>query len=372
MGEAMRASVIIVGAGPVGLTLANLLGREGVETLVLERNPETTDEPRAIAADDETLRTMQGLGLLEVWERDLFRDMPGRLRSTSGELLAEIRPAPTGNGYAIFNTFHQPIFERTLLGGAERYPSVSVRFGHEVTGLEQNGNGVTVRGVRPGGDAFEARGAWLVGCDGGRSFVRKHLGIGFVGSTYSERWLVLDTEGDTWNQRDGSFIMDPARPTVTIYRTKGRRRWEFLQMPGETDAFLLDDATIHRLLAPHIDPDAVTVHRKVVYLFHARIAERYGEGRILLAGDAAHVMPPFVGQGMNSGIRDAVNLGWKLAACVRHGASPEILATYEPERREHQRKVTNLSVWVGRLFMQRRRSLAAARNGILRLLRAIP
>lgn len=364
----MSGGVAVVGGGPVGLTLANLLGQRGVQTTLLEKNSEVVRDPRAIAVDDETLRALQALGLYEAAAAGFELELPVRFVNGRGEVLAEVDRMPKPLGHAGVGSFYQPELEQVLRSGLARFPCVSERFGHEVTALRQDEDGVVLSGRSVSGRPFEVAADYVVGCDGGSSFVRRQLDIPLVGSTYAEKWLVLDTEGDTLPQRDVTFYCDPARPAVSVYRRRGRRRWEFLELDGESDEWLLRPETVTALLRKYIDPSGITVQRKIVYTFHARVAARYRSGRILLAGDAAHLMPPFAGQGMNSGIRDAVNLGWKLAAVVRQGAAPSLLDSYEEERRDHVKKMTDMAVTMGRCIMPTRPFRAAVRDLIFRLL----
>jgi 3-(3-hydroxy-phenyl)propionate hydroxylase len=353
-------AVVIIGGGPVGLTLANLLGERGVRTTLLERNTAVFEEPRAITVDDETLRTLQAIGLYERAAAGFELDLPVRFVNGRGEVLAEITRMPKPLGHAPLGAFYQPDLERVLKDGLDRFPSVTVRFGHEVTALRQGDDGVVLTGTSVAGEPFEISADYLVACDGGRSFVRRQLGILLVGSTYTEKWLVLDTEGDTLPQRNVTFYCDPVRPAVSVYRKGGRRRWEFLQLDSETDEWLLRPETIAAFLQKYVDPSRITIPRKMVYTFHARVAQRYRAGRIFLAGDAAHLMPPFAGQGMNSGIRDAFNLGWKLAAVTRLGADPALLDSYEEERRDHVKKMTDLAVSTGKFLIMPTHPLSVA------------
>lgn len=364
----MDGAVAIIGGGPVGLTLANLLGQRGVRTTLLEKNTAVVREPRAISIDDETLRTLQAIGLYEKAAAGFELDLPVRFVNGRGQVLAEIGPMPRHLGHAALAAFYQPDLEQVLKDGLARFPCVTVLFGREVTALRQVDDGVVLSGSTVAGGPFEISADYLVACDGGRSFVRRELNVALVGSTYTEKWLVLDTEGDTLARRDVTFYCDPARPAVSVYRKGGRRRWEFLRLDSESDEWLLRPETIGAFLRKYIDPSGITIPRKLVYTFHARVAERYRTGRILLAGDAAHLMPPFAGQGMNSGIRDAFNLGWKLAAVTRLGADPALLDSYEEERRDHVKKMIDLTVSTGRTIMPTNPFRAAMRDLLFRLL----
>ncbi|UCE86459.1 MAG: bifunctional 3-(3-hydroxy-phenyl)propionate/3-hydroxycinnamic acid hydroxylase [Deltaproteobacteria bacterium] len=368
-------SVVIVGGGPVGMTLANLLGVYGVRTLVLESEGALFDRPRAVGTDFECLRAWQAAGLHEKLLGDMIpsgRDGMGLVYlDRAGRRFLEVRPNGREYGFAVGYGFIQPLVDRALLEGAGRFESVEVRFGHRVESAAQDEQGVTVSGFSTAGEPFSIRGHYVVACDGGRSAIRRGLGIRMVGSTYGRRWLVLDTrEPDVpgRNLSDVQIWCDPERPAVTVPRLHGHRRWEFLERPGETAEELLEPATIRALLGQRADPGDVEVIRKLVYRFQARLAERFRQGRILLAGDAAHVTPPFAGQGLAIGIRDAFNLGWKLALVSAGKASPGLLDTYPEERRPNAASSIALAVWLGRIMMPRTPLRAALVQGVVRTL----
>jgi 3-(3-hydroxy-phenyl)propionate hydroxylase len=208
----------------------------------------------------------------------------------------------------------------------------------------------------------KARAAYIVACDGGTSGVREGLGVKLVGSTYAERWLVVDAIVWNHNVRGITFGCDPRRPTVELPAVGDRVRWEFMQMPGEREEELKCDDTVRALVQSKAGIDAFEIERKAVYTFHARVADRWRIGRVFLAGDAAHLMPPFAGQGMNGGMKDAVNLSWKLAAVLGGQASEEILDTYEVERAPIVRRMVELSRRLGSVIMPTSRVAAAARD----------
>ena len=340
--------VAIVGAGPVGLTLANLLGTHGVRTVVLERNATTVEEPRAIAIDAEALRTLQAAGLYHTVAADMLLGFHVDYVNGSGTVLLSLDMDATPYGHALQNSFDQPLLEKQLLAGLARFPHVEVRFGHQVDHVAQDRETATAGGVTETGTRFAVSARYLVGCDGGRSHVRQQLDIAMRGTTAPQRWLVVDTVDpqldDAFTCR---FFCDPARPAMTLKKRHRKRRWEWMLLPGELDGDLLEDARIAALLAPHTDPAQVRIERKCIYTFHSIVADRYRDGRILIAGDAAHMMPPFAGQGMNGGIRDARNLAWKLALVTSGRAGDGLLDTYEIERRDHVIEATRLANRLG-------------------------
>ncbi len=191
---------------------------------------------------------------------------------------------------------------------------------------------------------------YLVACDGASSFVRRTLGIGMSGSTFRERWLIVDLEDSPVPSPHTKVWSDPARPTIALPGPNLTRRYEFMLHEHETDADLLDPAMVRQLLETHEAAPQSRVVRTVVYTFHARVADRWSQGRVLLAGDSAHLTPPFAGQGMNSGVRDASNLAWKLAAVVQGQLGPGLMASYETERRDHAWSMIEFALDIGRVM----------------------
>jgi len=222
----------------------------------------------------------------------------------------------------------------------------------------------------PGNDIDEVvRAQYVVACDGASSPIREALGIAMGGSTYDCQWLIVDLAGSTDRFRHTRVFCDPARPGLALPGPEGTRRYEFMLLAGEDPAAMLDEAKVRRLLARHSDEDArLQIVRKVVYHFHARLAQRWRSGRIFLAGDAAHLSPPFAGQGMNSGLRDAQNLGWKLAWVLRGGLGPGLLDTYEAERKPHAAALIQMAVRMGHVMMPRSAVRAFATQAAFRAL----
>ena len=358
-----KCEVAIIGAGPIGLMLANLLGAAGVNVVVLERNEGLVGLPRAIAYDAETLRLFAQIGLFESIADGLIQDPRVVYLNARGAKLMEMNPPRSAYGHSPLGTFYQPSFERALLDGLKRFASTQALFAHNVTGIAQDARGVDLKVESP--DGRRALGAqFVVACDGGTSPTREAIGARLVGSTYVERWLVVDAKVENHDVDKITFFCDPRRPAVQLPAVGSRVRWEFMQLPGEPAESLMRDETLQVLLAPHVDLSKVEIERRAVYAFHARVADKWRSGRVLLAGDAAHLMPPFAGQGMNSGMRDAVNLGWKLAAVVNGSADADILDTYEVERAGSVRAMVNLSRRLGAVIMPTNRFAAGARDTI--------
>jgi len=352
MNATRTADVLIVGAGPVGLTLANLLGHQGVRTLVLERHAALEAEPRAVTLDDESLRTFQAAGIVQQVTRDVVLGYGVQYQDWRGRPLATIQPTRQEYGYPKRNAFRQPRLVRTLLEGLQRFEHVRVCFGHELLSFVQDVRGVRCTARTPGGQELVFHASWLVACDGGRSRIRELCGITLDGQTYPERWLIVDLADRTTPGRHTSTYCDPRRPAIRLPGPDGTLRYEFMLHRHDRDEEVLDEHIFRRWIAQRGPQDAgLPLVRKAVYGFHARVATRWKQGRVLLAGDAAHLTPPFAGQGLNSGIRDAANLAWKLAAVTRGAAGAELVETYEQERRPHAAALIRMALRIG-AFMQ--------------------
>ena len=372
-GGRIEADVAIVGAGPVGLVIANTLGLLGVRVLVVERLDEIIDYPRAIGIDDEALRTIQATGLADAVRPHITPDHWMRFVTASGRCFASIEPRTDEFGWSRRNAFIQPEIDRILHEGLARFPNVQVRLGHALEGFSQDADGVTLRLSAPGGAPVEARAAWLVGADGGNSLVRRTLGIPFEGRTKPNQWIVVDVRNDPLGTPHVYLHCDPERPYVSAALPHGIRRFEFMVMPGEKESDFDDPEHMARLMRKVVaDPDRVDYIRKRVYTHNARLAARLREGRVLLAGDAAHIMPVWQGQGYNSGMRDAFNLAWKLALVVNGKAGEALLDSYQQERRDHAKAMIDLSVTAGYVLAPPKRWQGAVRDGLSWLLNYLP
>ncbi len=364
--------VVVVGAGPVGLTLANILGLQGVRTLVVDERDSLIDYPRGVGLDDEALRTFQSIGLVD---RILPHTVPNqilRFVDFKRRVLAEMAPPDARFGWPKRNGFVQPLVDAELLRGLDRFGHVEVRWNRPMTSCVQDDDGVTVE-CGADGDTARVRARYVVGCDGGRSITRRMMGVSFDGTTSSTRWLVVDVANDPLGHPNSEVGADPERPYASISIAHGIRRFEFMIHADETDEQAEDPAFLTRMLArmvPH--PERVDVIRRRVYTHHSRIAGAFRTGRLLLAGDAAHLMPVWQGQGYNSGIRDAANLGWKLAAVVTGRAAGRLLDTYDIERRKHARAMIDLSTMVGRVISPTDRRITTARDLLVRSASIVP
>lgn len=364
--------VAVVGAGPTGLMIANLLGIHGLRVSVFEAGPALIDFPRGVGMDDETLRTFQSAGLVD---DVLPHTIPHQLlvfMDRKHRDLARLAPPTADFGWPRRNGFVQPLADRVLLDGIDRFDTVDVHWSCRVAGFTQDADGVELAVSAPDGERT-VRASYVVGADGGRSDTRKTLGLEFQGSSASADWVVIDIRNDPLGRPGAYVCADPRRPYVSISIPHGIRRFEFMLKPGETEEAAMKDEFVARLIEPIVPSTAsVDIIRRRVYTHHSRMAERFRSGRVFLIGDAAHVMPVWQGQGYNSGIRDSLNLSWKIAMVVRGRAGDRLLDSYEVERRDHVRAMIQLSTWVGRFVSVRNRVGAALRNLFFRAISAVP
>ncbi len=350
--------VSIVGYGPVGASLALFLARSGLRVSIHDRSMELYDLPRAVGLDGESLRAYQSIGLGELvhgvvqapregdalWFTDSKRNQLFGLENAQGM---------GHNGWRDLSFFDQPELEaclRDVIAGEDR---IDVFVGEEATALREVGDRVELD-LRRLADGAErtVRASWLVGCDGASSFVRRTLDIPWTSLGYDQDWLVIDILiGPEANLPLATMqVCDPERLTTYVCVKDPNRRWEFQLQPGETRDEMVRPETIDRLLESWLPKDHYTIRRAAVYQFHAATAERWREGRVLLAGDAAHQTPPFLGQGLNSGIRDAFNLGWKLAMVHEGRCDARFLDTYFEERDDHARTLVDGACDIGKLM----------------------
>jgi 3-(3-hydroxy-phenyl)propionate hydroxylase len=357
-GRRQAAVVIIIGAGPTGVTAATLLAQYGIETLVLDRWPTVYPQPRAVHLDDEVFRIVDRLGVGAEFAR-ISRPAAGlRLIGPKSGVLAEfVRPAQGRNGYPQANMFDQPVFEELLRTNLTRYPEVTLRGDAEVTGISDRGGG-RVRVTFT--DRTDGREHWvdadyLLGCDGANSMVRDYIGSSMRDLRFEQRWLVIDVESPVdLKQWDGVHqLCDPRRAGTFMQIGDTRYRWEFQLLAGETADDFRTLPALRPLIAPWTrgltDRD-LTLIRVAEYTFRAQIADSWRRGTTFLLGDAAHLTPPFVGQGMCAGLRDAMNLSWKLAGVINTTLDAAVLDTYEQERKPHVRKMIGLALLVGRVM----------------------
>ncbi|HYQ54028.1 MAG TPA: bifunctional 3-(3-hydroxy-phenyl)propionate/3-hydroxycinnamic acid hydroxylase [Pseudomonas sp.] len=367
------ADVVIIGAGPVGLAIANYLGQAGVQVLQIEKLDQLIDYPRAIGIDDESLRTVQAIGLVEQVLPHTTPWHAMRFLTPKGRCFADIQPTTDEFGWSRRNAFIQPQVDAVLHRGLARFANVRTLFSRDVVEFQQDEKGVSLCMNGPQGRQETVRARYLVACDGGNSLIRRSLDIAFEGKTAPNQWIVIDIANDPLGTPNVYLCCDPVRPYVSAALPHGVRRFEFMVMPGETEEELGKPENMRKLLAKVLpDPDRVELIRKRVYTHNARLAGQFRVKRVLLAGDAAHIMPVWQGQGYNSGMRDASNLGWKLALVVKGLAGEALLDTYEQERRDHAKAMIDLSVLAGHVLAPPKRWQGALRDGISWMLNYLP
>jgi 3-(3-hydroxy-phenyl)propionate hydroxylase len=370
----VTTDVAVIGAGPCGITMANLLAVYGVRAVVIDAQPGIYEYPRAVGIDDESLRTFQAIGIVGRLLEDIVQNTPIRYYTSWGRLMAHVEPSVRPFGWPRRNNFLQPLFEATLREKLADSDTVELWLGARLTGYEQDADGVTADIEDSAGEAVKLRAKYLVGTDGGRSTVRKIAGIEMTGATAPSKWLVVDVADDELDAPYSAVYCDPVRPVLMIPLPYGHRRWEFKLNDTDDEAALTDpQRVLTELIAPRYgSAPPPRVLRSAVYLHHSRTAARFRAGRVFLAGDAAHLQPPFFGQGMNSGIRDATNLAWKLALVLQGSAGDGLLDTYDSERREHASTMVNFATRMGQMYSPHNLATERVRDVAFRGAQKIP
>ncbi|PQM48281.1 bifunctional 3-(3-hydroxy-phenyl)propionate/3-hydroxycinnamic acid hydroxylase [Mycobacterium talmoniae] len=368
--------VALIGYGPTGATAANLLGQYGLKVLVVERDPDVYDRARAISTDEEVMRVWQSVGLAERLQQDMLCDRPVAFVDAKGVPFIETTIASRGSGHPPQQFLYQPAVDHVLREGAQRFAGVDVLLEHECLRVLPKADGVELMCADLRTDTFKRfRASYVIAADGGSSPTRGQLGVGYSGRTYGERWVVIDTKVlKEWDAHDRlRFHANPARPMVDCPTPLGHHRWEFPARTDEDEQLLLRDEEIWKVLSVQgITPEHVKILRAVIYSHHVRVADRWRVGRVFLAGDAAHAMPPWIGQGMSAGVRDAANLCWKLAAVIKGQAPDSLLDSYQAERKPHVTETTRRACMVGRVITEPNQAIAAVRNHVIRALTRVP
>lgn len=350
--------VAIVGFGPTGAVAAALLGQYGLKVFVCDSQTEVYDKPRAIALDHEIMRVFQQIGVLEDIAPFIEPFTDSHFFGAEGQLIKIMStlPPPYPLGFPPSLVFTQPAIEAALRKAVQKFTNVTVSLGATLTDLS-NGHHEVALQVRNDSTSETVRAKYLIACDGASSTVRKALDICWTDLGFDQAWLVVDTvlnaKGLEKLPPFSVQFCEPRRPTTMVIGPGMHRRWEFAINSGEDSAYLATAEGTWQLLARWLVPTQAKLWRQASYRFHALVAQRWRAGRVFLAGDAAHQQPPFLGQGMCQGIRDAVNLSWKLSAVLQHGAPDELLASYESERGAHVTELTSRIKHIGQLVGER-------------------
>jgi 2-polyprenyl-6-methoxyphenol hydroxylase-like FAD-dependent oxidoreductase len=373
--------VAIVGYGPVGQALAALLGRAGHRVVVVERFAEIYRMPRAVHLDHEIMRLLQSLGLADALARELVAVHDYQWFGADGQLLLRFDvDAPARSGWESDYMFFQPELEAAIHRHACVPAGVTVERGWVADRMEDSGDHVELTVHRVSEDAAgqlartgeqrRVRASWVVGADGANSFVREASGIARRDLGFQERWLVVDAEphdmGALAHLPIASQQCDPSRPTTIVQSGPRHRRWEFMLLPQEQPSDFEDPERVWALLEPWYRPQDGPLTRSTVYEFRSMVADRMRHGRVLIVGDAAHLTPPFLGQGLCSGLRDAANLAWKLDLVLRGVAHERLLGTIEAERQPQNEAVIRLAIELGKVLCQLDPPAAAERDKMLR------
>lgn len=339
--EEFETDVVIVGGGPVAAVLLMLLARWGLRGIALEREGDVYHLARAVGFDGETVRVLQAIGLADAFPSLLRSSRGMTFQNEAGEILMDWSYAPEAigpDGWAGQYTFHQPDLETLLRARIARTPGIELRTGQEVVAIDESSDGVIVTARRTDDDSnVLVRARWAVGADGASSITRPRIGATFERLGPSQAWAVVDmvvSEAAVTPEKSTQYCW-PSRPHMYFRLAGPRRRWEFMVLPDDDESTMTEPGSVWRLLGDELDEGDGVIERAAVYRFRSMIADRWRSGRILLAGDSAHLQPPMLAQGLCSGIRDAVNLAEKFALIAAGRAGEELLDDYQAERAPH-------------------------------------
>jgi 3-(3-hydroxy-phenyl)propionate hydroxylase len=357
---------LIVGFGPTGATLANLLARSGLDIAVVDAAREVYDKPRAITFDHEVMRVFQACGRAHDIAPFTVPHPGTHYLGIDGEIIKKFDPLPPPHplGWTPTSCFVQPQVEALLRAGVADLPNVDILLGEPADAFAQDKNGVTLT-LR---DGRSLRARYLLACDGANSFVRKQLDVPLEDLAFDEWWLVVDVRLVREAKLPAKCVQYcwPSRPSTFVHGPGNLRRWEIKLLPGESPEEFGQPNNVKRQLSRFVDQDAIEIWRSAVYRFHALLAERWREGRVFLLGDACHQTPPFLGQGMCAGIRDSANLAWKLALVLRAGACDTLLDSYHQERAPHVRTLVATAKEFGQIIGELDADVARKRDEWLR------
>ena len=373
--------VVVIGAGPTGVAAATLLAQYGVRSLILDRWSRVYPQPRAVHLDDEVYRILARLGVADGFAAISRPALGLRLIDATMATLVEFTRDTTlsRNGFPQANMFDQPHLEALLRANLTHHPEAEFRGDVEVTDVAEDGGGPVrvTYADRVGGGDRTVTADYVLGCDGANSLTRARIGSRMLDLGFEQRWLVVDvaTAADLRQWEGVHQVCDPNRAGTYMRIGDTRYRWEFRLHDGETAA---DFGTLDRLgplIAPwvgRVDAGDLEIVRVAEYTFRAQLADRWRRGRVFLLGDAAHLTPPFIGQGMGAGVRDAVNLTWKLAGVLEGTLGDAVLDSYQQERRPHARSMIRLALVVGRLMTSGGALGSRLRRAILPRLSSLP
>ncbi|MEM8500469.1 MAG: FAD-dependent monooxygenase [Pseudomonadota bacterium] len=359
--------VIISGCGPCGASFANFLGLYEVSTLIIDREAEVLNIPRAVGMCDEGSRILESAGVFEHATIDLLAMSRTNFANVQHKVVFHYDMNKRINEQPMQRMFYQPQLERGIRNAFQRFSCIDFSPSTELRAFNDSHDGVIVE-LDQEGVTKTVRGRFLIACDGASSPVRKQLGIGFSGTTYEQDWLIIDVGKNPLESDEVCFLMDPQRPGVTMPLPLNKRRWEFVVKSDDNIEDLSSDSTIRDLLSHWGNFDDMQLERKAIYTFHARTAERFSKGNVFLAGDAAHITPPFAGQGMMAGLRDAQNLAWKLAGVIDGRLDQKILNSYSAERVEQCKQVIKMAQFIGNIVLPQNTVKVWLRNVFLKLL----
>ncbi|TAK98319.1 MAG: bifunctional 3-(3-hydroxy-phenyl)propionate/3-hydroxycinnamic acid hydroxylase [Rhodospirillaceae bacterium] len=363
-------AVAVIGLGPVGAVAANLLAKDGIDTIAIEASRTIWDTPRAIGMDHEVLRILQSIGVADDLQPYCEPYRPTQYHSACGEVLRQFDslPEPYPLAWPPNLTFVQPELEKALRAACTAHPTLRLRLGQPVRRIERTNHGTWLIVIDDNGEAETIEATYVLACDGASSFVRTALGISMEDLSFDEPWLVVDVllNDDVELPELNIQFCDPARPMTFVRGPNRLRRWEIMLNPGDDPVAMTEEKNLWLLLARWLKPDQARIWRAATYRFHALVANEWYRENVFLVGDAAHQSPPFMAQGMSQGMRDAANIAWKLRAVIDGGATPNILRTYELERRPNVRAVIETTKNLGQIICERNSLRAAERNKRMR------
>ena len=365
-----KYDVVVVGAGPCGVTTASLLGKEGIRTLLIDKAPDILPIPRAIGICDEGSRVLDACDALDTAAKGFRINDKVIFTNGADELVSFSDVAYEINTYPAMRTFFQPELERVMRDQLGELGKVDFFASTEMIDFIDDRNQVQIR-LEQNGATISTQCQYLLACDGASSPTRKALDIGFKGDTYPQDWLILDCYNNPIETNTIQFTMNPDRPGVTLPGPGDKRRWEFVVKEDDDRDYLMSEAGVAELVKPWCNMDKLKLERVAIYTFHARVADQYRKGNVFLVGDAAHITPPFAGQGMMAGLRDAYNIAWKVAGVINKSLNPKVLDSYEQERVPQSQQVIKFAQGMGSFILKQDEKSARNRDRVFKFLTMI-